>query len=273
MLTYHFVLAGVEPSPFLRAQAIDCTSLGMIIAGAACIRTIERYEIRHSRPPQSMSLLLWTFAGSAAALAICFVALVLGATYWTIVASVCGLAAVVVMWIVRRFGPWGSAAIPLPALGVVIFMMAYHSPLQGASELLTFAGSSAPPTAQSQRMLEDAPLLGTGAGTFAALAPIYREIDEPPPSAVAATTLAIELGKPMFWLITAAAIASILFLLRASQRRGRDSYYPAMGGGCLVTTFLIAFANAGSLGPAFQLIFAVTLGVAVSQSKSRTALS
>ena len=61
----------------------------------------------------------------------------------------------------------------------------------------------------NERMLEDAPLLGTGAGTFAALAPIYREMDDQSYSSTASTAaaaFAIELGRPLLWLIAAAAL-------------------------------------------------------------------
>ena len=61
---------------------------------------------------------------------------------------------------------------------------------------------------------------------FAALAPIYREEmtrRQMSAAATAAASFAIELGKPMFWLIAAATAGSVFFLLRASLQRGRDS--------------------------------------------------
>ncbi len=274
VLTYN--VAGVALPPFSQAQAINCTSVGIIIASAACIRAIERYETRHLGPQQPTSILLWTGAGSTAALVICITASVLGAMFWTIFASLWGLAALVSVWIIHRFalGSWGIIAIAAPALGVAILLAAYHPPQRGDSVPLAFAGPSAALKALSRRVLEDAPVVGTGAGTFVALAPIYREIDEPPPGAVAATTaatVAIELGKPMFWLITVAIAVLIFILLRASLRRGRDSFYPAMGGGCLIAIFLLAFANAGLLGIATDLIVAAVLGLAFAQSKGRVA--
>jgi hypothetical protein len=128
--------------------------------------------------------------------------------------------------------------------------------------------------ALSERVLYDAPLVGTGAGTFAAFAPIYRQMDDPPPGSTAATAaaaLAIELGKPMFWLITLATVGSIFILLRASLQRGRDSFYPAMGGSCLTTLLLLSFNNAGLFGTASGSIAAAVIGLAIAQSKSRTA--
>jgi hypothetical protein len=73
----------------------------------------------------------------------------------------------------------------------------------------------------------------------------------------------------MLCLTVAATIGFIIMLLRASLQRGRDSFYPAMGGSCLITLLLLAFTNAGLLGAATGLIVAATLGLAFAQSKSR----
>ena len=270
------VLSGIRPSQFPLTSATTCASLGVIIATAACLRAIERYETRRVGSQQSGSNLLLIFAGSIGALVLCVAALFRDATYWTIFATGCGLAALVCVWIIRRFelGSWSATAIAVTVLGVALLVMAYHPPRPGASIPLTYAESSAPLITLSQRILDDAPLLGTGAGTFASLAPIYREIDEPPPGSVAATTaatFAIEFGKPMFWLITLATAAYIFILLQASLHRGRDSFYSAMGGSCLITLLFLAFTNSGLLGTGTELIFAAVFGLALAQSKSRTA--
>ena len=74
VLMDHLVFAGVGFPPLSRLSAIDCASLGMIIATAACLRAIERYETHRSAPSTAI---LWTFAGGFLALAICLAALVL----------------------------------------------------------------------------------------------------------------------------------------------------------------------------------------------------
>ena len=259
--------------PFVPAAAIDCAALGTIIAAAAIIRAIERYETRRSR----LTLLLPTFIASSVALVICILALLRGGTHQAVIAAACGCAALVWIKMIRRFAPSGlsfafvTVLILIAAIGLTI----YRPVERGKTLLLAFATSSSVTTAASERMLADAPLVGTGAGTFAALLPLYREtIDDsqtgPVDGTTAAATLAIELGAPMFWLIVTAAVAFIVFFFRASLRRGRDSYYPAMGVGCLVTLLLLAFNNGGLLEPATSLIAAVAVGLALAQSKSRT---
>lgn len=122
-------------------------------------------------------------------------------------------------------------------------------------------------------MLDDAPFWGVGAGTFGVIAPIYREfgdqfvLTEPP---TAAAGIAIELGRPMLWLTLAAIVSAAVILLRASLRRGRNSFYPMAGAACVITLSLLSFMNSGTLGTSAALLFAPTLGLAIAQSKSQT---
>jgi hypothetical protein len=258
-----------------REQAIDSVGMGTIIASAACIRTIERYETRRSSPERSVPVLLWTFVACSAALAICCAVVVFYASREILIATTYGIFAFACISFIRRFalGAIGITAIVAPALATAIFVLAYSAE-RGASVPLAFAGGSDPLlVALSERVLYDAPLVGTGAGTFAALAPIYRQIDDPPlgsTAATAAATFAIELGKPMFWLITVATAGSSFILLRASLQRGRDSFYPAMGGSCLFTLLLLSFNNAGLFGIESSLMAAAVIGLAITQRKSRT---
>ena len=258
--------------PFVPAPAIDCAALGTIIASAACIRAIERYQTRRSSTP----VLLRTSIASSVALGICILALLLGGTYQVLIATACGCATLAWIKIVRRFesSRLNFTIVTVLVTIAAIFLAIVQPVERGKTLLLAFATSSSVTTAASERMLADTPLVGTGAGTFAALLPIYGEtIDDSQAGPVAATTaaiLSIELGEPMFWLIVAAIVASIFILFRASLRRGRDSFYPAMGGSCFVTLLLLAFNNGGLLETATSLIAAVALGLALAQSKSRT---
>jgi hypothetical protein len=274
-LLHDVLLPGTLLPAFARPQAVDCAAMGTIIASVACMRTIERYETRHSNPQRSLPALRLTFVACSVALAICGASLIVGATREMLFATGYGFLALACMMIIRRFrlGLWLAVGIAASALGVATMLAAAHLDKR-ASVTLVFAGApSALLPALSERVLEDAPLAGTGAGTFAAVAPIYREIDDPPPGSAAATaaaTFAIELGAPMLWLTVAATVAFIITLLRASLQRGRDSFYAAMGGACLITLLLLAFTDAGPLGAATGLILAATLGLAFAQSQSRT---
>jgi hypothetical protein len=207
---------------------------------------------------------------------ICAAALLVDAPRESLFATGLGLLALASVNIIRRFelGLLGIAAIIVPILGAAILLVTAQPVEPGLSVTLAFAErSSQPVIALNQRMLDDAPLVGTGAGTLAALAPVYREMNDPPAGSAATTTasFATELGRPMLWLIAAVTVGAIVTLLRASLRRGRDSFYPAMGASCLITQLLLAFTNAGLLGTATSLIMASALGLSFAQSKSRTA--
>jgi hypothetical protein len=261
-------------SPFEQAQAIDCAALGAIAAIAACIRTVERNETAHlsskksivSAPRHTLSIII--ICGVAALL--CLATLVFNGTRGALLGTACGIAALATVVFIRRtrLGAWGTPIIAAPAAAIALLIIA----TQPEGSLLSAYAAS--PTAISNRVLADAPLVGTGAGTFAAMAPIYREIDDTSSDSVVSTSaagIAIELGRPMLWLIVAATALAILMLIRASLQRGRDSFYSAAAAGCFITLLLLAFINAGLSGLATDLLAAVVLGLGFAQSKSRSA--
>jgi hypothetical protein len=264
----------LEFSAFMDAQAADCAAVGAAIAGAACMRSLERYESRHGRSHGSVPTLLWTLGACGIALLLCVAAVAFQEPPEILFASASGV--VIIAWIivVRRFrlGAWGVVPFAVVVIGVALLVFTTHPIERGQSALLAFAPSSSQGVV-TKRMLKDAPLVGTGAGTFTALVPIYRAIDDPPGISEASTTaatLAIELGRPVLWLFVLAIAASIFIFLRAALLRGRDSFYPAMGGGCLVTLVLLIFMNAGLLGNATGLLVAAMFGLSMGQSRSRT---
>ncbi|MGB6538901.1 MAG: hypothetical protein WBF58_23405 [Xanthobacteraceae bacterium] len=275
VIAHHLLVANIRLTVLMRAQAVNCVAMGAIIAAAACIRTVERYETRQATPQRSVATLLRTFIACAAAFAVCALALVFDATRAALIATGCGLAAFACVVLIRRFGltVWSTMGLAIPVIGVAVLVIGAQPTEHGRSILLAFSGSSSSSSAVSERVLDDAPLIGTGAGTFAAIAPVYREMDDPPPGSTAATTaatFAIELGRPLLWLIAVVTVVAIVILLRASLQRGRDSFYPAMGAGSLITLLLLGFLNAGLLGNAPGLMAAGVLGLAIVQSKSRT---
>src|SRR6516164_486700 len=128
---------------FTRAQAIDCVGIGTIIASAACIRTIERYETRRSGPQRSVPILLLTVVACSGALAICGAVVMLGATREILIATAYGIFALMCISIIRRFalGASGITAIAAPALGAAILLLAYYPAERSMSVTLAFAGT------------------------------------------------------------------------------------------------------------------------------------
>lgn len=261
------------------AQALDCMALGLVLATAAGVRTLERYETRHANPDRSLSALWATFAACAAIILFAAVELWRSAPTATLVGTGYGIGTVAAVVAIRRFGfgPWGMAAIAVPVLLVSGFLVNSRvAELRVTNLALVFASqSSNGQIALGQRILDDTPLLGTGAGTFRAIAPIYREADDRSTqmsAPTAAATIAVEFGRPIFWLIVATMLSATIILLSASLRRGRDSFYPMAGAAALVVLLFLGFINPGILGTAPAVITAATLGLAFAQSRSRTAL-
>jgi hypothetical protein len=258
-----------------KVQAIDCAAIGTILSAAAAIRTFERYETRRMNPKRSDAAFIWTFAACSAAFVLCTVALAVSSTSTAMIAAAYGFGALIAVFVIRRMGlgPWGVAAVAVPAIGLAVLLIASEPGLRTKGVVLAFAAPSSPTlTSAAQRILDDTAWTGAGAGTFAAIMPIYRDIDDQETSIAptAAAALSIELGRPMFWLIVAAIVSAIVILLRASLQRGRDSFYPAAGAGCLIALLFLSFMNAGILGIGTAVIAAAILGLALAQSKSRT---
>jgi hypothetical protein len=255
-------------------QAVDCVSLGTIIAATNCMYAIERHARRASSPARWS--MLQTLTPSMAALAICGVACALSANQAIAFATGYGLFCLLCHWIIRRFalGLLSIGGLAGGALGIAVLLVAAYPTHHDVSAQLAYAQDSQPSVlALNQRILDDSPFVGTGAGTFAALVPIYRQINDATSVQSAATTAAqqtVELGKPIFGVIVVATVAFLIILLRASLQRGRDSCYSAMGGSCLLALLLLVFIDASSLATATGLIIAAILGLAFAQSKSRT---
>jgi hypothetical protein len=261
-----------------RAAATDCVALGIIISSTGAIRTFERYETRQSSPERSVRHLLLTFVACIGAMALCTLALSVGITGNSIFATVYGAVTLLAVLLVRRFGlgAWSCSAITATAIAVGLFLIATQSAIRATDFTLAFAPQAPTSiTSTTQRILADANWTGTGAGSFAAITPIYRAVDDVGTASVAPTAaakIAIELGWPMLWATGLFAVFCIFALLRGALRRGRDSFYPATGASCLVAVVLLSFGNVGFFGTSSSIIVAAVLGLALAQRKSRSTL-
>jgi hypothetical protein len=81
----------------------------------------------------------------------------------------------------------------------------------------------------------------------------------------------VEFGEPVLWVAVLAMIGIIIALLRGALQRGRDGFYPAAGASCVLALTLLAFANPGLLTSSLSITAPTALGLALAQSKSRTA--
>jgi hypothetical protein len=191
-----------------------------------------------------------------------------------IVGALFGIGTLLAVAAIRRlslswWGQSGAGAITL--LGTIGFV-ATRPGIAELNPTLALSTQTRSSIEVAERMLSDAPWTGTGAGTFGALLPIYRDrIDAALSSTVPTTaaSVAIEMGQPILWLLVVTALVYAVILFRGALRRGRDFFYASAGAGCIISLLILSFSNAGDLGPAVSILAGVTFGLALAQSKKR----
>jgi len=266
-------LASLELSS-KRPEALVIVVLGLILSGAAVIRAYERHDARQPKTSASRITLAATIPLSTLAFVICLAVLIINSDGVLLVAALFGTGTLLAIAIIRRLrlGWWGqSGAIAITLLGMIGFV----ATRPGIAELkptLVLSTQAHHSLEAAERMLSDAPWTGTGAGTFAALLPIYRdrigaEFSSSAPTMAA--SVAIEMGQPILWFLVVTALIYATVLFRAALRRSRDFFYASAGAGCLVTLVILSFSNAGDFGPAVSILAGVTFGLALAQRKKR----
>ena len=125
LMTHGLFSPVLEFSAFMNAQAADCAAMGAVVAGAACMRSLERYESRHGRSHASVPTLLWTLGACGVALLLCVASVIFQEPPEVLFATACGV--VIIAWIivVRQFrlGAWGVLpfAVVVIAVAVLVF--------------------------------------------------------------------------------------------------------------------------------------------------------
>jgi hypothetical protein len=258
------------------AQAIDTTVLGLIFSAALVVRAAERFETSRVKSGVSVRNFVRSLAAALAVLSVCTVTLLVRGSGEAIFAAALGLTMFIAVIAGRRFGLglWGSSALVAAVVVAAGPLVLLHPGWRSGDVTVAFATqASAHFVSTTERILTDAGWLGTGAGTFAALVPIYREVGTPDTASAptAAAGIAVEFGEPALWVAVLAMIGIIIALLRGALQRGRDGFNPAAGASCVLALTLLAFANPGLLTSSLSITAPAALGLALAQSKSRTA--
>lgn len=258
-----------------RSWVAEC-ALGAPIAAAAFGHLWERFE----RAAGKAGATRYRFAALACCvggLAICFLALFFAASAQLFLIAVCGLAIIAAVTLIRRLNvsPWLSAASAIVALVAFAAAISLHADPR-ADLTLRYADAPAGTVAPAERMLADGAWAGSGGGVFAALLPIYSDVDDVAQgdsAPTAAAGVAIELGKPALWIVVAMAVLAVGLLLRGAFARGRDSMYPLAAASSTFVFALAAFATSSVFATPVALLAAATLGLGIAQSVSRSAIA
>jgi len=258
-----------------RAQMLTIALIGLVLSCATTLRAFENYRRRrgtNGSPDPSTSI---ATAVPIAAIAICLSAIVIAADVAMAAAAASGVLVLIGLAVIHRLrlGPWGVSGIAAAAAVALIGFFA-AIPTNGAADL-TLVVSSQPQVsiATAERMLSDAKWAGTGAGTFAALLPIYRDVGDVALDAAptAASSIAIEMGRPLLLLVVILALIGALSLLIRALTRSREYVYAGTGAACIVAVLGSSFANAGILGLGASLLTSAVCGLALAQSRSWSA--
>ncbi|MDI1346885.1 MAG: hypothetical protein PSV22_22745 [Pseudolabrys sp.] len=272
-----FLFLGEISSIGARASITAAATLGTVLTSTTVIYAIERYETRRSRADFSRGLFVIMIVTSLGALILTLVAVALFASRPALFASLSGVGTFILIIGFRRIGLGAGLGFLLACVAVAVPLSVIAGDFFVKSPDLSLRFLTEAPKSLvdlTQRMIADSNWAGSGAGTFAALLPIYQDTSNSIIASVAPTTAAgylIELGRPALWVAIAAALAAIGWLTHGALQRGRDSFFTAAGASCTVILALEAFFDASLSGSTTIVLAMSILGLAVSQSVSRTA--
>jgi hypothetical protein len=253
---------------FERAEAMDIAVIGFVLSSATTIRAYELFGTSNSRLKNSGTMA--KVAASAAVAALCLFAILMSANAVLFFAALLGTGSLISVLAIRRWrlGPWGQAGIAALAAITVVGFFALVPAKKDLDPTLALSRQSQ--NSPIERMLSDARWGGSGAGSFEALLPIYRDTNGGDSSdrPTAAATIAIEMGEPFLWTCVIFLLIGASMLFRRALLRGRDYIYSSAGAGCIIALLISLFANDGILGLTASLMISVLCGLAFAQSKS-----
>jgi len=249
-----------------RADATIIAIIGFILSCATAIRTYEHLDGKKHRKSRMMAIV--AASASMAALLICLSAILISGDPVLFLAALFGAGILIAVLAIRRWrlGPLGQAGIAALAAVAVFGFFAAVPAKKDADPIL--ASSTQGQISSIERMLSDAKWGGSGAGSFEALLPIYRDTADSLEIPTAAAIIAIEMGRPFLWTCVIVALMGASTLFRRALLRGRDYVYSSAGAGCIIALLISLFANDGILGLTPSLMISVVCGLAFAQSKS-----
>jgi hypothetical protein len=279
------IIHGLAPFEFLdqatetgfRASTTALCAVGIVMAAAAAARALERYEVRQPKSDVPFTEFAPGPVLALAAFGICALSLGTFSRTPVTIAAASGSATLVILMVIRRLGlgPLTGDTVATMAIGVVIATAVTLAETQAGtgSALLRYASTSQSSLiSMTQRLIADTGWLGTGAATFELLLPIYGNSRSGGVGIGAPTTavqIAIELGWPALWAIIIMTLIIVFLLIRGALQRGRDSFYPAAGAGCLIVLTLEAFCDATLFSTAVVVYTMAALGLGIAQRIGR----
>jgi hypothetical protein len=251
---------------------VALAALGSILDTALIVRTMERYETRAQPEGRSQTSHLGMLLAGAGGVLMCMAALILAATLAVLIATLFGLAVLLLVVVIRRLAlsRWTAAAVTaavLVACGSIIVLLfpTYDGSVSPLFRFTRFDRANADATL---RMLADTGWVGAGVGNYGVLAAIYRDTSGvPDPSAVnTIAAVLLEWGYAGALIAAVPVIQLLVVLLRGALSRGRDAFFAAGAAACLVTICSVACCDANFTATAVQMLAAIIAGIGLSQT-------
>jgi hypothetical protein len=245
----------------------DLAALGIVLSAALALHAF------FARDPKRAGAASAT-AGLAIGLGVfgfflCAIAVGFFAPERVLLRAVAGLAVIGLFLAARRMRArsWelgGLAA--LIVLAGVIIVAGRATPGELTLRAVPFLSASS----LAQRIFADTGWFGNGAGSYAAMVPLYLGSDAA--AQAAAPTIAakfmIEFGAPVALLFVALAAALVVLLFRRALGRRRDGLYPALASAIVAMVAIRAFADAAIAVSANVVLTAAIIGLGLAQSVS-----
>ena len=238
--------------------------LGVLLSCALIIGVFDQFW--RLGWPQRYSLgTVFRLLGGVLSLFVCLVAISSRASSTIIVAGLLGMGVLLAVIAMRNwFFDLRSRAGVAAAVAIVVFASLTIIPVRSNAGLTTDNETA------TERMLQDIGPVGSGAGAFRALLPIYRDIglttvNERP---TAAAAIAVGMGRAFLCGLIVVALVGAFILFRRSLLRDQDYLYAAVGAGVSISLLTCAFAENGILNFAASLLIGAVYGLACGQAIS-----
>ncbi|MDA9503443.1 hypothetical protein XI09_01015 [Bradyrhizobium sp. CCBAU 11386] len=259
-----------DSSPSAYAAAVTngsiAAALGVILSTAMAIRAFDQLR-RPGRSPRSAKGPIASLLAAILSLIVSIATVLVCSDSAMVAAALLGAGTLAAVVAIRRwfFGFWGMAG--AVATAAIIFIASFTViPIKKNTDLTLALSTQS--EAATERMLQDIGPVGSGAGTFDALLPVYRDIGvtavrERPTVAAA---IAIEMGHAFLCGLLIVTVVGACTLFKRSLSRGYDYLFPAVGAGASVSLLILAFAKDGILNLSVSLLVAALYGLAFGQS-------
>ncbi|RTE91980.1 hypothetical protein [Bradyrhizobium sp. LVM 105] len=243
-------------------------ALGALLSTAMAVRAVDQFR-RPRRSPRSPAGPLVILTCAILSLIVSVAAAVLCGGWIALIAVLLGMTTILTVVAIRKwfFGLWGRAGVL--ATAAMLFVASFtFIPINRNSDLTTALSTQT--RAATERMLQDTHPIGSGAGTFAALLPIYADVGmlamrERP---TAAAAVAVEMGRTFLCGLLIVTVMSACMLFGRALSRNHSYLYPAVGAGASVSLTILAFAENSLLDLWASLLVAAVFGLAFAQSLS-----